>query len=151
MNSFELESSRRLLFFSPREAAEMISHTSEQAWRRWESGTRRVPDDVAQRVMDLIERRQSAIDVLVKQIRALPKRFPIALTWYDSLDDWITLPGRESAMWRPYQSACAAVLAKFPGRLHLVRFDAPAYSAWQAGRQDSETMRGQWDTIVDGA
>jgi hypothetical protein len=150
MRPFELEAARRLLFFSPREAAVMVSHTSEQAWRRWESGARKVPDDVAQRVNALLKWRQSAVDVTINQMSATPKDASIALIWYDSLDSWATLPGREPALWRPQQSVCAAVLAEFPGRLHLVRFDAPAYSVWLAGRQDSETMRGCWAGTVVG-
>ena len=151
MKSFELEAARRLLFFSPPEAAAMVSNTSEQAWRRWESGSRKVPDDVAQRMTELIEWRQAAINATVKQISAAPKEASIALVWYDSLDDWATLPGREPTLWRPQQSVCAAVLAEFPGRLRLVRFDPPAYSVWLAGRNDSETMRGQWAAAVDSA
>ena len=151
MKSFELEALRRLLFFSPPEAATMVSDTSEQAWRRWESGARKVPDDVAQRMTDLIEWRQAAIDATVKQISSAPKEASIALIWYESLDDWATLPGREPALWRPQQSVCAAVFAEFPGRLRLVQFDPPAYSAWLAERQDSETMRGQWAAAVDSA
>lgn len=147
----QLEAARRLLFFSPPEAASMVSDTSEQAWRRWESGARKVPDDVAQRMTDLIEWRQAAIDATVKQISAAPKEASIALIWYESLDDWATLPGREPTLWRPQQSVCAAVFAEFPGRLRLVRFDVQAYSAWLAGRKDSETMRGQWAAFVDSA
>lgn len=151
MQHIELEALRRLLFFSPPEAASLIGDASEQAWRRWESGARKVPDDVAQRMADLIEWRQAAIDATVKQIAAAPKEAAIALIWYDSLDDWATLPGREPALWRPQQSVCAAVLAEFPGRLCLVQFNPPAYSAWLAGQQDSETMRGQWAATVDSA
>lgn len=151
MQHIELEALRRLLFFSPPEAASLIGDASEQAWRRWESGARKVPDDVVQRVTGLIEWRQAAIDAAVKQISAAPKEASIALIWYDSLDDWATLPGREPALWRPQQSVCAAVYSEFPGRLRLVRFDAPAYSAWLAGRPDSESMRGQWAAFVDSA
>lgn len=147
----QLEAARRLLFFSPPEAASMVSDTSEQAWRRWESGARKVPDDVVNRMTGLIEWRQAAIDATVKQISAAPMEASIALIWYESLDDWATLPGREPALWRPQQSVCAAVFAEFPGRLRLVRFDVPAYSAWLAGRNDSETMRGQWAAFVDSA
>lgn len=147
----QLEAARRLLFFSPPEAASMVSDTSEQAWRRWESGARKVPDDVVNRMTGLIEWRQAAIDATVKQISAAPMEASIALIWYESLDDWATLPSREPALWRPQQSVCAAVFAEFPGRLRLVRFDAPAYSVWLAGRNDSETMRGQWAAFVDSA
>jgi hypothetical protein len=150
MKSFELEAGRRLLFFSPPEAAAMISGTSEQAWRRWESGARKVPDGVAQRVAGLIDWRKAAFNAAVKQIESNQQDVSVSLVWYASLDDWATLPGREPALWRPHQSVCAAVLAEFPGRLHLVRFDAPAYSAWLAGREDSEIMRGYWAATVAG-
>lgn len=151
MQHIELEALRRLLFFSAPEAAAMVSGTSEQAWRRWESGARKVPDDVASRITGLVEWRQAAIDATIKQICSAPKEASIALVWYESLDDWATLPGREPALWRPQQSVCAAVMAEFPGRLHLIRFDTPAYSAWLAGRLDSETMRSQWAALVDSA
>lgn len=144
MIACHLEAARRLLFFSPPEAAAMISGTSEQAWRRWESGARSVPDDVARRVLDLLQWRQAAIDATIRQITASPADAAIALIWYEDLDSWATLPGREPALWRPQQSVCAALLAEFPGRLRLVRFDPPAYAAWLVGRQDSETLRGQW-------
>lgn len=144
MIAYQLEALRRLLFFSPPEAASLIGDASEQAWRRWESGARKVPDDVANRMSDLIAWRQAAIDATIKQISAAPIEASVALVWYDSLDDWSTLPGREPALWRPQQSVCAAVFAEFPGRLRLIRFDAPAYSAWLSGRCDSESMRGQW-------
>lgn len=148
MKSFELEAARRLLFFSPPEAAAMISGTSEQAWRRWESGARGVPDDVAGRVCSLLNWRQSAIDVAVGRISDSPENVEVALIWYDSLDDWATLPGREPVMWRPQQSVCAALQAEFPGRLQLVRFDVPAYTEWLADRADGESMRGEWAATV---
>lgn len=144
MKHIELEALRRLLFFSPPEAASLIGDASEQAWRRWESGARKVPDDVAQRIADLVQWRQAAIDAAVKQISTAPPDTTIDLIWYDSLDDWATLPNREQVLWRPQQSVCAALLAEFPGRLCLVRFNLPAYAAWLAGRQDGEEMRGQW-------
>lgn len=144
MKSTDLEALRRLLFLSPPEAAAFISGTSEQAWRRWESGARSVPDDVASAILALAEWRQQAIDAAVKQIATAPEAAGVALVWYDTLDDWATLAGREPSQWRPQQSVCASLVAEFPGRISLVRFDGPAYAAWLAGRTDSETMRSLW-------
>lgn len=149
MLGIELEALRRLLFFSPPEAATMIADASEQAWRRWESGARGVPSDVKQQILRLAEWRQAAIDAVVKQIARAPDGAAVALVWYDTLDDWATLPGREPAMWRPQQSVCAALLAELPGRIRLVQFDTPAYSSWLIGRTDSEAMRSQWAAGVD--
>ena len=151
MKSHELEALRRLLFFSAPEAAAMIGGVSEQTWRRWEAGARRVPDDVEQQMRDLAAWRLSAIDAAVKQISASPNGAQVVLVWYSTLDDWATLPGREPALWRPQQSVCAALMAEFFGAVRLVQFDGPAYSAWLAGRQDSETMRGQWAAALHNA
>lgn len=144
MKSFEIEALRRLLFFSVPEAAALIGGASEQAWRRWEAGTRAVPADVAARMGDLVAWRLAAIDAAVRQIAAAPDSADVYLVWYHSLDDWATLPGREPALWRPQQSVVAALAGEFPGRVVLVRFDGPAYAAWLAGRPDNETARSQW-------
>lgn len=151
MNPATLQALRRLLFFSRQEAALLVAASdtrprgvSDRAWRQWEAGEFAVPPDVAQRITRLAEWRQSAIYAAVKQIAAAPYGSNIALVWYESIDDWSSLPVREPVFWRPQQSVCAALLAEFPGRLRLVSFDAPAYSAWLSGREDSETLRSQW-------
>lgn len=146
MKSHELEALRRLLFFSVPEAAALIGGVSEQAWRRWESGARAVPEDVAARLHGLADWRQAAIDAAVRQIGAAPEA-AVALVWYGSLDDWATLPGREPALWRPQQSAAAALAGEFPGRVALVGFDGPAYASWLSGCPDNETARAQWAAI----
>lgn len=147
MKSVELEALRRLLFFSPPEAATLVSQTSEQAWRRWESGARGVPADVAARVRALADWRQRAIDAAVRQIVAAPDGAAIGLLWYSSLDDWASLPGREPQFWRPQQSVIAALVAEFSSRVNLVVFDGPRYSAWLNGRIDSEAMRASWVSL----
>lgn len=144
MTGIELEALRRLLFFSPPEAATLVSQTSEQAWRRWESGARGVPADVAARVRALADWRQRAIDAAVRQIVGVPDGAAIGLLWYSSLDDWASLPGREPQFWRPQQSVIAALAAEFSSRVNLVVFDGPRYSAWLNGRIDSEAMRASW-------
>lgn len=151
MTPSTLQALRRLLFFSRQEAALLVAASdsrpagvSDRAWRMWEDAERPVPQDVADRLWNLTEWRQSAIDAAVKQISSAPDDATIALVWYDTLDDWATLAGREPVQWRPQQSVCAALLAEFPGRLRLVRFDAPSYSAWLGNRNDSESMRGAW-------
>lgn len=146
-----LQALRRLLFFSRQEAALLVAASdtrprgvSDRAWRQWEAGEFAVPSDVALRINRLSEWRQAAIDAAVKQVSSAPFGSDIALVWYEALDDWATIPGREPVLWRPQQSVCAALLAEFPGRCRLVPFDAPAYAAWLGSCQDYETMRGQW-------
>lgn len=156
MNPQTLQALRRLLFFSRNESALLVAANderprgvSDRAWRQWEAGEFAVPSDVSVSILGLAEWRQAAIDAAVKQISTAPDGSEIALIWYESLDDWATLPGREPVLWRPQQSVCAALLAEFPGRLRLVAFNGPAYAAWLGKREDSETRRANWAAAVD--
>ena len=149
MKSFEIEALRRLLFFSVPEAAALVGGVSEQAWRRWESGARAVPGDVAQRLRGLAMWRDSAIATAKNQVRDAPADVVVALIWYGALDDWASLAGREPALWRPQQSVVAALVTESPRLVKLVSFDVPAYAAWLGGRSDSEALRGQWAATVE--
>ena len=144
MQGAELEALRRLLFFSPPEAAALISGTSEQAWRRWESGARAVPDDVEEKIYDLVEWRKTAFETASGLAADAPANACIPIVWYASLDEWTSPTWRQAVLWRPHQSVVAALLAEFPGAVRLIRFDPAAYVDWLAGREDSEAMRGAW-------
>jgi len=151
MTPSTLQALRRLLFFSRPEAAMLVAASqerprgvSDRAWRQWEAGEFSIPADVAAAILNLTEWRQSAIDAAVKQITSAPPDAEIALIWYDTIDDWATLPAREPVLWRPQQSVCASLLAEFPGRLSLVQFNVPAYAAWLGKKTDNETARSAW-------
>lgn len=155
MNGSTLEALRRLLFFSRPEAATLIGASpdrprgvSDRAWRMFEAGELPVPADIADRIGELVRWRAHALATAESQILELRARLPrgaapdIRLCWYESLDDWATLPGREPIQFRPQQAVLAELAARHGAT--LVRFDAPAYAAWLAWRDDSETARGTW-------
>lgn len=144
MKSNELEALRRLLFFSAPEAAALVGGVSEQAWRRWEAGTRTIPEDVSRRLRGLADWRRSAVSAGVDQINGAPPGSAVSVVWYATLDDWASLSGREPVFWRPQQSVVAALAGEFPGRVDLVLFSGTSYAAWLSGRQDNETARSQW-------
>lgn len=159
MTPTTLQALRRLLFFSRPEAAILVAASperpegvSDRAWRMWEDGERPVPADVAERIGALAQWRERAIktasDAIAGQTSQHGQPAGLALVWYDTLDDWATREGREPVLWRPQQSACAALLAAYPGTIRLVRFDPPAYAAWLGRRKDSEAMRGAWAAQV---
>jgi hypothetical protein len=68
----ELAALRRLLFFSAAEAADFIGRVNEQAWHRWEEGSRPVPDDVAERILDLVAWRHAQIEAASARIADVP-------------------------------------------------------------------------------
>jgi hypothetical protein len=147
MTGTELEALRRLLFFSRPEAAVLVGQSSERAWNFWERGDRAVPRDVADLMVNLADWRIKAIRAARYAIQEAPagrgEPESIALVWYATQIDWMSLEGREPHLWRPHCSVIASLLASEP-LANLVEFDGPAYSAWLAGREDSETMRSQW-------
>lgn len=141
-----LQALRRLLFFSVEEAALLIGGVSPRSWQYWERGERSIPADVAETVRRLCAWRAQAIAAADSSLRELRGRggreAALVLVWYQTLDDWATLPGREPLQWRPQCSAIAEIAARHGAR--LVQFDGAEYAAWLGDRQDSESLRGAW-------
>jgi hypothetical protein len=145
MTATELQALRRLLFFTQQEAASMISGTSHRAWQHWEDGKRAVPADVADRIRELAEWRETAIDSMLDAIQQNiaahggiePESIP--LVWYANMQDWLGEP----VMWRPHQSACSALVA-LNDLVRLVPFDSAAYAVWLGRRADHTSLRAAW-------
>lgn len=114
----------------------------------FEAGDLPVPGDIAERIVELVRWRASALAAAEAQIDLMRQRLPpgasldLALCWYESMDDWMTLPGRELIQFRPQQSVLAELAARHGAR--MVRFDAQDYAQWLGGRGDSEAMRAAW-------
>ena len=71
----------------------------------------------------------------------------VFVIWYDTLEDWLSLPNRQPVMWRLQQSVCAALKGMF-GIVKLVGFDASSYRAWLDNRDDTEALRAEWASTV---
>jgi hypothetical protein len=159
MTPTTLQALRRLLFFTAQDAEHLIAGplvpapgVSGETWRQWEAGASPIPQSVAARMLELNDWRGMALAATADNIRALIKEkggMPesVFVIWYASLDDWLSLPGRDSALWRPQQAVCASLLGIF-SIVRLVRFDLPAYTAWRGEREDSDTLRGEWASTV---
>ena len=98
MNGATLKAARSLLQFSQDEAANLIGDVSTKSWNYWECGDRTIPKDVIHKIHFLMDWRSRAIKTALDQIKlmreALPpkaKDAPVALVWYSSIDDWITV------------------------------------------------------------
>ena len=144
-----LKAYRNILFFTTAEAATLIGGCREKDWQEMEAGQRAVPTDVEKQILDLIEWRQNAINAVSSQILATPGSPVNLIIFYETLDEWASLPGREPTLWRPHQSVCASLLAMHPDQTRLIAFNGPAYASWLADRPDSEKMRALWATHAD--
>ena len=154
MTPTTLQALRRLLFFTPQEAASLVAAdaehpqgVSEPQWQQWEDGAQAIPADLARRITELADWRSTALaataDTIRQQIKDKGVPEAVFIIWYESLDDWKSLPNRDPLMWRLQQAVCAALVAMF-STVRLVAFDAAAYAAWLADREDAESMRAQW-------
>ena len=154
MTPTTLQALRRLLFFTPQEAALMVAANSEspqgvseQQWQQWEDGGQPIPAGLASRITELVDWRSTVLaataDAIRQQIKDKGVPEAVFIIWYESLDDWKSLPNREPLMWRLQQAVCAALAGMF-STVRLVPFDAAAYAAWRTGRDDAESMREQW-------
>jgi len=103
MTNHQLTMLRKLLFFTVAEAAELVSLTSERAWIHWEAGKRKVPEDVAAKMWELVSYREDLID----NIDYWPT------TYYAYYADRNSFPF-EPEYWRPHQSAMAVVFSRNP-------------------------------------
>ena len=159
MTPTALQALRRLLFFSVPEAALLIGATADQPhgipgqdWQQWENGELPIPESIIARINELNEWRSLALDATADNVRlqmreksGLPEF--IFITWYDTLDDWMSIAGREPAMWRVQQSVSAALMGMF-SLIRPVCFDPVAYHTWLGNRGDSEALRAEWASSV---
>lgn len=130
MNKTELESLRRLLFFSVSEAAELIGGVTPRSWQYWEQGKREIPCDVSVKIMRLVKWRKSVLDALRAEIAranmeqgGMPSA--IELRWFETLDGWVQTPSpggepRLPEYWRPHQSALAQILSEYSGAVLVI-------------------------------
>lgn len=146
MTPTTLQALRRLLFLSPKQAGEWVGGVTERSWMMWESGAREIPADVESRLMSLVEWRDNALEAARAQISEARSALgeqneagPMALVWYEHLDDWLP---REPVLWRPHCAVMAALAAEYMA--DLILFDAGNYHAWRGQRPDTEALRGEW-------
>jgi hypothetical protein len=159
MTPTALQALRRLLFFTVQDAARLIASNQDQPqsvaegiWQQWENGTLPIPQEISERMKELSDWRSDALAATAENIRiqiteksGVPDS--VFVIWYDTLEDWLSLPNREPVMWRLQQSVCASLMSMF-SILRLVRFDPIAYHAWRDDREDAESLRAEWASTV---
>ena len=151
MNGITLQALRSLLFLSVPEAARMIGNCQERTWRYWEADRGAAPDDVSYTIRRLSDFRTKLIAQTSAQISLMKSDHgepdSIRLTYYSTLDDWMTQYGADPVYWRPHCAAMAEIA--LDKNVQLIKFDSAAYSKWLAGRNDNQAMRGEWAAIAE--
>ena len=108
MNHKELQALRKLFFLSVAEAAEHIGGVSARSWQFWESGKYSIPEDVADKMLQLAQRRLNMIETCEDLINENPEAEETTQQYYSSLESFAArYPAATMIDWRLAQSVAA--------------------------------------------
>ena len=108
MNNKELQALRKLFFLSVAEAAEHIGGVSARSWQFWESGRYSIPADVAERMLQLAQRRLKIIETCEDLINEHPEASDFTQKYDMSLESFAARhKGATLIDWRIAQSVAA--------------------------------------------
>lgn len=140
MNHIELKTARVLLCLTVQDAAEHIGGVQQRSWEYWEQGRRPVPNDVAEKMNALLNRRREILaTVQQKMLRGDADLKGISVIYYP------TPEYSESILdWRFSQSLATTLAHDYGAK--LVSFDVRSYTAWlvENGMTDTPDKRSQW-------
>ncbi len=147
MNPTELKATRRLLFMTMHECSAMVG-VQERSWRRWESGTHPIPDEIIEKMTSLLVWRKKTIDAasstIARMSMAHGKPKETRLVEYLEEEDWCAKPDHPPAIYlHPAQSANAATYA-IHQNVRIVPFDRESYFEWLGNRPDTLSARSEW-------
>lgn len=149
MNGTTLKALRLALGFTQEEASNMIGAVSMRTWRYWEDEGRTIPADVIASVRELIKFKQMLIENSVAQIEQMIDAMgdaEIAITYYSTLDAWMTQDGAQPVQWKPHCMAMGTLAEKYSA-IKLIAFDAVKYQEWLGSKKDSSAIRAQWAAL----
>ena len=108
MNNKELQALRKLFFLSAAEAAEHIGGVSARSWQFWESGKYSIPDDVAAKMMQLVQHRMDMIKTCEDLMKEHPGASEITQQYYMTMESFdVPHKGATLIDWRLAQSVAA--------------------------------------------
>ncbi len=136
MDGLELKCARLLLGLSQEEAAKQIGLVTQRSWAYWESGERTIPQDVAEEVQELIERRKT----ILEQVASFGENKKEVVIFYESPQD-----AGMSLLEVRFNNILAATLAMDYG-VNVVRYNPVDYINWltENGLVDSPSKRSEW-------
>ena len=129
MNGTTLKALRLALGFTQQESANMIGAVQLRTWQYWEDADRTIPSDVKATIRELITFKKTLVDNAIMQItqtietHGLPEHE--AITYYATLDTWMTQDGVLPMQWKPHCMAMGAVAEHYEF-VNLVAWPQPS-------------------------
>lgn len=140
MNHIELKTARTLLCLTVQDAAEHIGAVKQRTWEYWEQGEKPVPDDVAERINHLLNRRREILATVQQQmLRDDANLKDVAVVYYPNPEYC------ESILdWRFSQSLAQTLTHDYGAK--LIQFNPDEYKQWLETLKidDTQQARSQW-------
>lgn len=110
MTNKELKALRQILALECSEAAEHIGNVSVRSWQRWESGAVPVPDDVAAKIQEFSDIRDSLVEQRYEEFRVT--KDIIELDFHMTIADFEKATGKRNVvMWKITNSVAGECLS----------------------------------------
>lgn len=154
MTGAELKTLREGLNLSAQELADILGIKAERSVRRWEDGSRAVPDDVAARVKTMDAEVDTLVEMLGDQMKAVPGLVGRVLLRYEKEADFLKYQAPIFNHTHAHRLHAAALgrFFRMPRRskpVRLVSMNPEAYEAWrfQQGMEDDSANRCAWAVL----
>lgn len=144
LSGLRLQAVRRKLFLSTVEAASFFPNCTAHAWEAMESGQIETPNQVTERLNRILEWRNAQMVIIEAGMSVQLGQDGILDFWHESMDDWMSIDGREPEHFRAMQSLQADWALNHPSRVTLVRFDRVDFTRWLVGRHPTEERQAEY-------
>lgn len=145
MTGAEFKTIRESLGLSAQALAEILGISQERTVRRWEDGTRSVPDDAAARLRELDALAERICEQGFRVTMDAPDGAIIAVLRYETEADFAAFQGAAIPhMHRIHAAAIGRLARAAKGRVRIVAMQPDAYLAWLGKRKDTSAMRSAW-------
>jgi hypothetical protein len=103
MDNHQLQALRKLLFLDVSEAAKEIGEVTSRTWQRWEDGSRKVPQDVADQMSDWCQMYSDTLNDKRENKKSI--------TYYKTFEDFESATGKNNVVvWRITQAIYSTLL-----------------------------------------
>lgn len=142
MTPAEFKTIRESLGLSAQALADILGISQERTIRRWEDGSRELPEDAAGRLLELDAEADRMAEQGRRMCLAHPAAVIVTVLRYERLEDYPRAAYPHAH--RIHAAALGRLKKAAPSRVRIVSFSAEAYRAWLGKRKDSPELRATW-------
>lgn len=142
MTPAEFKTIRESLGLSAKALADILGISQERTIRRWEDASRALPEDAADRLLELDVEADRMAEHGRRMCLAHPDAVIVTVLRYERPEDYPETSYPHAH--RVHAAALGRLKRVAPDRVRIVAFDAERYRAWLGSRKDSIALRAAW-------